>query len=140
LEKYYNSIRKREMFKIYNGKYNVEAKLGYVNRLKSKTSYWMYVADREIRKRAEGKADVPLHSMPDCEYMFYGMFLNCVAFMNGTKTARLVLVHSCTGDFIEFRYRPKMAEELLDHYLVNFTEQTLTLKPIEKLEQVDLDL
>lgn len=141
LERYYFSIRRREMFKIYNGKYNVEAKLGYVNKLKTKTSYWMYVADQEIWKRAEEKADVPLHSMPDCEYMFYGMFLNCVAFMNGTKTARLVLIHSRAGDLIEFRYRPKMAETLLEHYLANFTQQQqLGLDVKEKKEQIILDL
>jgi len=139
VEQYYHSIRRRESCKVYNGKYNVEAKLGYISKLKTKTSYWMYVADLEIRKKARRKADVPLHSIPDCEYMFYGMFLNCVAYMQGTKTARLVLVHSCKGDLIEYRYRPKMAEELLDHYLANFVEASIGFEPIEN-EEVELNL
>lgn len=102
----------------------------------------MYVADLEISKGAKEKADVPLHSIPDCEYMFYGMFLNCAAFMNGTKNARLVLIHSCTGELIEYRYKPQMAEELLDHYLANFSEEEAQIQihlDLE-IEQVKLDL
>ena len=117
IAKYYDSIKRREMFKIDNDKYNIQARMGYVNILKTKTSFWMYVADQEIWKRASEKANVPLHSMPDCEYMYYGMYLNCFAFLYGTKIARLVLIHSPTGDLLEFKWKPKLAEELLDHYL-----------------------
>ena len=139
-EKYYHSIRKREMFKIYSEKYNVEAKLGYINKLKTKTSFWMYVADLEIRKKGLRKANTPLHSMPDCEYMFYGMFMNCAAFMFGADSARLVLIHSCTAEMIEFRYKPKLAEELLDHYLLNFTEKEIVFEQQDIGDQIILDL
>ena len=119
VDKYYDTIKKREVFKIKSDKYNIQARMGYVNQLKTKTSFWMYVADLEIRQKAEERASVPLHSMPDCEYMYYGMYLNCFAFLMGTSVARLVLIHSSTSKMTEFKYRPKMAKELLDHYLSN---------------------
>jgi hypothetical protein len=116
-DKYYHSVRRREVFRPYSEKYNVEARLGFVAILKTKTLFWMYVADKVIRKKGNGKANSPLHSIPDCEYMYYGLFMNCAAFINGATTSRLALVHSPTGKIIDFRYRPKMAEELLEDYL-----------------------
>lgn len=116
IDRYHDSTKRREAFKVDNKEYGIQARMGYVLRMKTKTSFWMYVADLEIRKRGTRKANEPLHSMPDCEYMYYGMYLNCFAYLSGAKKARLLLIQSCTATMIEYKWKPKMAKELLTHY------------------------
>jgi len=130
-EKIYNKLHKqlndqfmRKMSRfesniIISEKYGLVGYLGHIEISKKGVTMVIYTADLLIHKEAESTARQPIHILPDCEYMYYGMYLNILGFVYPGDKHRLLMVNSPMDNTIfEYRYRPDLAELLLSTFII----------------------
>lgn len=86
----------------------------------------MYVDDKEITDRDGNKMGYPLDNWGDANEIYYGLYLNVLAFLTRGKIDKLWLVaRELNNKVFPQIYRPEIAEIVLEHYLVNYSRLPL---------------
>jgi hypothetical protein len=77
-----------------------------------------HAPDYKINRKSNKKLPYPLDKYDDCENMYYGLYLNIMAFLSGGRIKNLHLYHMLDDNKkIVFQYRPEIAEQFLSAVL-----------------------
>lgn len=81
-----------------------------------------YAVDRNIRKTGSPLPD-SFRGMKDCEYFYYGMKLNCLAYLYGRKIKKLALIDCYNGcATIPFTHNKGITEDFFQWMTNGFAE------------------
>lgn len=114
---------------VYANEYGIHAYASFLGKVydeqKRVTTTWLstHSADKQIRSQGDSKCLWPLAKYDACEYMWYGMYLNVLAFLSPQKIGILRLIHLPSGaQMINFSLQPALAVRLLEDYNQNYRE------------------
>ena len=114
---YENIVKQYSSLKVISKQYDVYGIAGHIHEYEKGIEYWIYSSCLKINFKSDKNAKFPLNKIADCEYMYYGLYLSCLAYINGGKVKRLVLVNSPDSHKLyKYRYRPDLALLMLNHY------------------------
>jgi hypothetical protein len=71
-----------------------------------------YAVDRVIRMEGEC-LPAPLNMLQNCEHHYYGLKLNCLAFLSEKRIKNLMLIDSYNGVSFGIRYNPSIVQTFL---------------------------
>ena len=118
LQKFYDS-RGTRIERVVSAKFKITARVGHFWQYPKRGIEMVeYCSDVKINRDSDTPCKSSLHFMPDCNYMYYGCYLNVCAFLMGVVPDRMILY--CGPDNnnkYTFKYREEISKIILgDRY------------------------
>jgi len=80
-------------------------------------NFVLWVPDTEIQQTAPKTMLAPLTKAADCNYNWYKLYLNILAYLTGKPVGKLQLVQvGYEAQILDVEYRPEAVERFLAHY------------------------
>ena len=124
------------MVPVENHQYQISGRAHHLHQHSSDgVTIALYVDDKTITEKDSRKMAYPLSNYPDSNEIYYGLYLNMLAFLHGGSIAKLWLIaRELDNKIIPMKFIPGIAQAVVDHFMETNNKLPSQLKGKQKAQ------